>query len=176
MSHQKSPSDNLFRAEVAGIKPLKQDKIPLSRQQAKQKTALASHHQPQIRQAAASFAFSDGFQAHFSDIGPLKWIREGHDSHQLKQLRRGDFVPDLLLDLHGLQREQAKLEVAALIETAHKQHVHCVCIMHGIGSHVLKQAVPSWLVQHPAVVGFHQAPLEWGGQGALLILIDLPAR
>jgi DNA-nicking Smr family endonuclease len=55
---------------------------------------------------------------------------------------------------------------------AQKQHVHCICIVHGIGTYILKQSVPSWLVQHPAILGFHQAPLEWGGNGALLALVE----
>jgi DNA-nicking Smr family endonuclease len=45
--------------------------------------------------------------------------------------------------------------------------------VHGIGSHILKNKVPHWLVQHPDVMAFHQAPLEWGGNGALLALIEL---
>ncbi|MFT5677369.1 MAG: DNA-nicking Smr family endonuclease, partial [Paraglaciecola sp.] len=86
----------------------------------------------------------------------------------------GDYPPDLILDLHGYKREEAKLEIAALIQAAQKHHAHCVCIVHGIGTHVLKKSIPNWLVQHPLVLGFHQAPLEWGGKGALLVLIDLP--
>ena len=46
--------------------------------------------------------------------GVIKYLREGEDSHLLKQLRRGDFSPELFLDLHGLTREQAKMELAAL--------------------------------------------------------------
>lgn len=160
---------DLFRQEVAGIKPLKQDKIQTKRQPIKKKTNSINQIE---RQSQAEFYFSDNFEAHFSHDGPLKYVQPGADSHEIKRLRRGEIPPDLILDLHGLTKAQAKLEVAALISAAVKQHCECVCIVHGIGSHILKQIVPSWLVQHPSVLGFHQAPLQWGGQGALLVLIE----
>lgn len=177
----KKPQDrNLlseFRQEFADIKPLKQDKLAPSRGKpsALNKSQYAQRQQmAQMRQAAASFHFSDGFEAHFPADGPLKYVKQGAASHEVKRLRRGDYPPELILDLHGYNRDDAKLEIAALILAAQKQHIHCVCIVHGLGSHILKKTVPSWLVQHPAILGFHQAPLQWGGQGALLVLIDTP--
>lgn len=172
------PKDiNLFRGEFGDIAPIKQDKIPPQAFSSKQKSPQAIKNRQaaaQMKQAAASFHFSDGFEAHFDGPGPTKYVKPGTDSHEVKRLRRGDYPPDLILDLHGFKKEEAKLEIVALIEAAKKQHVHCVCIVHGLGSHVLKKSIPSWLVQHPSVDGFHQAPLEWGGQGALLVLIESP--
>ncbi|WJG08313.1 endonuclease SmrB [Aliiglaciecola sp. LCG003] len=167
----------LFRGAFKDVAPIKQDKITPPRPTSKRNSLSEQkkvQSNRQMKQAAASFHFSDGFEAHFSDTGPLKYVRPGIDSFQIKRLRRGEYPPDLILDLHGLNRENAKLEIAALIVAAQKQHLHCVCIVHGLGSFVLKKAVPNWLVQHPAVEGFHQAPLEWGGNGALLVLIELP--
>ena len=166
---------SLFRDEFSDVSPIKQDKIPPQPLSGKQKSSLSEKNRQaaaQIKQAAASFHFSDGFEAHFDENGPLKYIKPGSDSYEVKKLRRGEYPPELILDLHGLKRDDAKLEIAALIQAAQKQHFHCVCIVHGIGAHILKKQVPHWLVQHPSVLGFHQAPLEWGGQGALLVLIE----
>lgn len=180
----KKPSDldpneiDLFRGEFKDIAPIKQDKIPPQATSSKQKSTIAQKNRKasaQMKQAAASFHFSDGFEAHFDPKGPVKYCKPGTDTHEVKRLRRGDYPPDLILDLHGHKRDDAKLEIVALIEAAQKQHAHCVCIVHGIGGFVLKKSVPSWLVQHPAVEAFHQAPLEWGGQGALLVLITQPS-
>jgi len=165
----------LFSREFSDVAPIKQDKIPPQSLKAKQKSWLAQKNQQdsaQLKQAAASFQFSDGFEAHFDPTQVVKYVKAGADSHEVLRLRRGEYPPDLILDLHGVKKAQAKLEVAALIFAAQKQHCYCVAIVHGIGSHVLKRAIPSWLVQHPAVQGFHQAPLEWGGKGALLVLIE----
>ena len=97
-------------------------------------------------------------------------MRTDVSSFEAKRLRRGDYVPDMLLDLHGLTQQQAKLELAALLEACRRQHIRCACVMHGHGKHILKQRVPMWLAQHPDVMAFHQAPKEWGGDSALLVL------
>lgn len=172
-------TNELFRQAVAGISPLKQDKFVHSTKPLEQKLAKRQKRQKQLddelkalKQASAEFEFSDEFQGHFESIGPLKYTRSDAQTYLVKQLRRGDFPPDLILDLHGYRRSEAKLEVAALIHAAVKEHYGCVCIVHGVGKSILKTTVPSWLIQHPKVLAFHQAPLEWGGQGALLVLIE----
>ncbi|WP_315853217.1 endonuclease SmrB [Alteromonas oceanisediminis] len=166
-----------FKKTTPGLVPLApDDKIVLTRTDNK---AMAKQFRRKAissaiaadRKRAAEFAFSDDFQAHFDAQGPLKFVNHTKHSSELKRLRRGDYVPEFLLDLHGLSRDESKREIAALLAEAHKQHARCVCIVHGIGSGVLRQQVPHWLVQHPNVIAFHQATLEWGGQGALLVLI-----
>ncbi|WP_088332297.1 endonuclease SmrB [Lacimicrobium sp. SS2-24] len=171
---------HLFRREIGQVKPIKQDKIqPLPPTSKKKTLEVRSNRAKQnrgsdrdARQAAASFQFSDGFEAWFDPNLPVKYVKPGVDNHEVKRLRRGDYPPDLILDLHGLKREEAKLEIAALLHTARRQHCSCVCIVHGLGGHVLKRHVPNWLIQHPDVLAFHQATLEWGGNGALLVLLQ----
>ena len=103
----------------------------------------------------------------------VKYLRENEDSYLLKQLRRGDFSPDLFLDLHGLTREQAKQELASLLQACVDEHIYCASIMTGYGTFTLKKQIPRWLVQHPRVRALHQAPKEWGGDAAILILVDV---
>lgn len=125
------------------------------------------------RRESASFEFSDGFEAYFDEHKALKFARENTLAVQgVKRLRRGEIVPELLLDLHGLNTAQTKLELSAAIDEAVRKHYECIQIIHGVSGGILKQKVPNYLVQHPKVLGFHQAPLEWGGRGALLVLID----
>jgi UPF0115 protein CGSHiEE_06030 len=45
--------------------------------------------------------------------------------------------------------------------------------MTGYGTFTLKKQIPRWLVQHPKVRALHQAPREWGGEAAILILVDV---
>ena len=93
--------------------------------------------------------------------------------HTIENAKQDKRIKALVLDLHGLDQHQSKQEIAALLYACQKEHAQCVCIVHGIGSRILKNKVPHWLVQHPDVMAFHQAPLEWGGDGALLVLIEL---
>ena len=161
---------SLFRAEIKGVKPLKQDTFVAARPYKKKAQATIKE---QREQQDTLFYFSDEYEPLLNEESAVKYLRENEDSHLLKQLRRGDFSPQIFLDLHGLTREQAKLELAALIQTCEKEHLYCASIMTGYGTYTLKRQIPRWLVQHPKVRALHQAPKEWGGEAAILILIDV---
>jgi len=161
---------SLFRAEMKGVKPLKQDTFVAARPH--KKKALVTIKE-QREQQDTLFYFSDEYEPLLNEESAVKYLRENEDSHLLKQLRRGDFSPEIFLDLHGLTREQAKLELAALIQTCEKEHLYCASVMTGYGTYTLKRQIPRWLVQHPKVRALHQAPKEWGGEAAILILIDV---
>lgn len=160
----------LFQDTIGKVKPMVQDKISPSKKTSRQKKFQLTD---KVHKQLAEFHFSDEFEPHLNQHGPVKYVREGVDSFEAKNLRRGQYTPDLILDLHGLDQHQAKKEIAALLYACQKEHAQCLCIVHGIGSRILKNKVPHWLVQHPDVMAFHQAPLEWGGNGALLVLMEL---
>jgi len=166
--------EKLFQQAIGNVKQLKVDTIHFDKKVSKPKNKYqlkkASHNKNKIN---AQFHFSDEFEPHLNTQGPMKYVRSDVDSFEAKNLRRSVYRPDLILDLHGLDQHQAKQEIAALLYACQKEHAQCVCIVHGLGSKVLKNKVPHWLVQHPDVMAFHQAPLEWGGNGAILALIEL---
>ncbi|WP_442801176.1 endonuclease SmrB [Serratia rubidaea] len=161
----------LFRDSVTGAKKLRQDTIV--HRPPKPKTKQAPPQRLLQEQVDASFYFSDEFQPQLDEDGPTRYVRPGASPFELKKLRRGDYVPDLFLDLHGLTQLQAKQELGALIAACKREHVYCACVMHGHGKHILKQQTPLWLAQHPDVLAFHQAPKEWGGSAAILLLVEL---
>ncbi len=164
----------LFADAVGQVKPLVIDTVRLIKSGHKSNTSLKNDQEyNKSNKAIAQFHFSDEFEPNLNKQGPMKYVREGVDSFEVKNLRRGHYRPDLILDLHGLDQHQAKKELAALLFACQKEHAQCICVVHGIGSHILKNKVPHWLVQHPDVMAFHQAPLEWGGNGAILALIEL---
>ncbi|MGL4474137.1 MAG: endonuclease SmrB [Shewanella sp.] len=158
----------LFAELMAGVKPLSQDKRHFGTP-VKAKTVLVNH---KITQDAAGL-FSDSYQPLLPSDGPMRWRAPHTDSFELKRLRRGDYVPELLLDMHGMRQAEAKLELIALIEACIAEHSHACCVMHGYGAGILKQQIPLWLAQHPKVLAFHQAPKAWGGDAALLVLVDI---
>ena len=174
MKEQPCDNEKLFAEVVSQVKPLINDTVRLIRSGAKSNTSQKNDQgDNQSNKAIAQFHFSDEFEPDLHKQGPMKYVREGVDSFEVKNLRRGYYSPDLILDLHGLDQHQAKKELAALLYACQKEHAQCICVVHGIGSHILKNKVPHWLVQHPDVMAFHQAPLEWGGNGAILALIEL---
>lgn len=172
--NQTSNDKQIFSAFIGKVKPIINDKVHLIKSGNKSNTSLKNDQgDNKANKAIAEFHFSDEFEPDLNKQGPMKYVREGVDSFEVKNLRRGHYRPDLILDLHGLDQHQAKKELAALLFACQKEHAQCICVVHGIGSRILKNKVPHWLVQHPDVMAFHQAPLEWGGNGALLALIEL---
>lgn len=163
------PSDiTLFREQIQGAKKLRQDTYVAPRLKNRRK----QQHKELIQQQDNLFYFSDQYEPLLQEEQQVRYLREGENSHLLKQLRRGDFEPELFLDLHGLTREQAKSELAALLHACEKENIHCASIMTGYGTYALKLQIPRWLVQHPKVRALHQAPKEWGGDAAFLILFE----
>lgn len=164
---------SLFKDAVQGVKKLPQDTIiQQPNRNPKQKEVQRSKREATDNE----FFFSDEFIPHLSEEGPTRYARSDVSKFEVKRLRRGVYVPDVYLDMHGMTQNEAKRELGAMIAHCIKENVHCACVMHGIGKHILKQKVPLWLAQHPDVMAYHQAPLEFGGNGALLVLLSIPDK
>ncbi len=164
---------SLFHEAVKGVKKLSQDTII----QAPNRNFQQKEVKRQSREASDThFYFSDEFVPLLSEEGPTRYARSDVSKYEVKKLRRGVYTPDVFLDMHGMTSQEAKRELGAMIAYCIKNNVHCACVQHGIGKHILKQKVPLWLAQHPEVLAFHQAPLEFGGNGALLILLSIPEK
>ncbi|PPE68558.1 Smr/MutS family protein [Caldimonas thermodepolymerans] len=112
----------------------------------------------------------------------LSYRRPGIGPDVVKRLRRGDWVIQRQVDLHGLRRDEARERLAEFLREAVKQGLRCVRVIHGKGNGspgrepVLKGKVRSWLVQKDEVIAFTQARAADGGQGALVVLLLQPSR
>ncbi|CAH0533990.1 Endonuclease MutS2 [Vibrio stylophorae] len=164
----------LFSDAMKGVKKIAQDTIKHA--PTRKISNLATSKRQQSEQRNDAFYFSDEFEPHLSEDGPMRYARDDVSKYEVKRLRRGIYVPDIYLDMHGMTQLEAKRELAAMIAECRKEGIRCASVMHGIGTHVLKQKAPLWLAQHPDVMAFHQAPLEFGGAGALLVLIEVNER
>ncbi|WP_241647499.1 endonuclease SmrB [Rosenbergiella metrosideri] len=172
---RKAPLDkddlDLFRTLMGDTRRLKQDTVlhPLAK---KIERAL-----PQKRiiseQVDNSHYFSDEYQPLLAEDGPVRYTRSDVSPYEVKKLRRGDYTPEIFLDLHGLTQQQAKKELGAMIAACRRERLFCASVMHGHGKHILKQQTPLWLAQHPHVMAFHQAPKMFGGNAAILMLIEV---
>lgn len=171
---ESSDSTVNFSDAMSGIKPISQDTVVFNRQERLKSNATQKRIATEEKKVSASFQFSDGFEAYSDTQQVISYIQGDEDKNELKKLRRGQYAPDLILDLHGLNKAQSKQELAALVHEAVKQRHYCISIMHGKGNHILKRAVPNWLMQHPSILAFHQAPKQWGGESAILVLLQLP--
>jgi DNA-nicking Smr family endonuclease len=107
----------------------------------------------------------------------LSFRRLGVGPEVVRRLRRGDWVIQAQIDLHGLRRDEAREQLAAFLREAVKQGLRCVRVVHGKGNGspgrepVLKAKVKTWLVQKNEVIAFTQARASDGGNGALVVLL-----
>ncbi|MFT4463587.1 MAG: endonuclease SmrB [Sodalis sp. (in: enterobacteria)] len=161
----------LFRQTVVGAKPLPQDRVRPSPPR-RTKTALPPRRLIQ-EQVDASFYFSDEFQPLLQEEGPPGYVRPDVSPYEVKKLRRGDLRQSCFWICTGSRRRRQNRNWARSSPPAGVNMYIAPCVMHGHGKHILKQQTPLWLVQHPDVKGFHQAPKEFGGSAALLILVEL---
>jgi DNA-nicking Smr family endonuclease len=161
----------LFRDAFGDVRPLAQDKITLAPPRSKKKASVkTSENQTSV----SLFYFSDQYEGYSFDGGTVAFVQAGDDPHLAKNLKRGDYQPAVVLDLHGLSQQDAKVELAGLLDYCQREHFNCACIVHGKGSGLLARKVPNWLIQHPNVRAFHTAPTHWGRDGALLVLLKTP--
>lgn len=105
------------------------------------------------------------------------YLRAGLGRDVLRKLRRGHWVVQDALDLHGLNREEARLSLAQFLGACLRRGLRCVRIVHGKGLRspgkepVLKGKVQLWLARREEVLAFCEAPANQGGSGAMLVLL-----
>lgn len=97
------------------------------------------------------------------------------------QLSRGRKEIDARLDLHGMTQTRAHRALSGFLQRAHSDGLTFVLIITGKGKigaeserGVLRRQVPHWLALpefRSLVVGFEQAHIGHGGEGALYVRI-----
>lgn len=166
----------LFREAVAGAVPLASDRLhhepppppPIPRQRQRDERAVLGE----------SLADIDLLELHLEGGDEAAFLRPGMAPKLLKDLRRGRWVVQDHLDLHGLHRDEARHHVAAFLAECLANDHRCVRIVHGKGHGspgrvpVLKRLVLGWLAQRQEVLGYCQARTVDGGAGAVIVLLQ----
>jgi DNA-nicking Smr family endonuclease len=185
MNRGAPPDDDagaLFRAAVADARPLTSDRIhhepppPSVRPRQRERDEQAA--------LAESIAAPDLLDLHLEGGDEAAWLRPGMSPNVLRDLRRGRWVVQAHLDLHGMNRDEARHHVALFLAECRQFGRRCLRIVHGKGlgspgrEPVLKKLVLGWLSQRQEVLAFCQARPTEGGAGAVLVLIESksPAR
>ena len=107
----------------------------------------------------------------------LNYIRNGIGIQTVRKLRRGHWVIQAELDLHGLTVAEARELLSQFLNQCARRGLRCVRIVHGKGLRsknrepVLKQKVGRWLMQRDEILAFCQARPVDGGSGAVIVLL-----
>ena len=107
----------------------------------------------------------------------LSFRRPGVGPDVLRKLRRGEWVIQDEIDLHGCRTGEARELLAGFMRDAGKRGLRCIRVVHGKGlgskgrQPVLKGKTKVWLAQREDVIAFCQARATEGGSGALIVLL-----
>jgi DNA-nicking Smr family endonuclease len=103
--------------------------------------------------------------------------RTGLGTDVLARLRRGHWVVQSEIDLHGMTTTQAHDALADFLDQARGHGWRCVRVIHGKGlsspnrEPVLKGKVRRWLSHWDDVLAYCEAQRHSGGSGAVLVLL-----
>ncbi|MEX0951176.1 MAG: Smr/MutS family protein [Gammaproteobacteria bacterium] len=175
-----SPEDQaLFRASVGQVRPVKKIHAELPR---KRKPAIPQQTLNDERAVLAEMAEGSMDIADVEVGDELLYRRPGVQTRLLSQLRRGYFVVEAELDLHGLTAATAKVELTDFLARSQRQNRRCVRIIHGKGrgsrdgKPVLKNKLNVWLQLRDDVLAFCSARANDGGTGAAYVLLRQQRR
>jgi DNA-nicking Smr family endonuclease len=171
----KAPDADLFRASVSDVTPLRHGKAVLERPRPRPVPV-----QRLLDERAAlreSLAHQTAWEIGLDTGEELSFLRDGIGAQTLRKLRRGHWVIQDELDLHGSTSGEARELLAQFLAYCARRGLRCVRIVHGKGLRsknrepVLKRKVAGWLMQRDDVLAFCQARQPDGGGGAVIVLL-----
>jgi len=166
---------DLFRAELADVTPLRRAERVV---QAPPRPSPLPLQRLKDDRAVLHESLGDaGWDADAETGEELNFVRNGVGAHTLRKLRRGHWVIQDELDLHGLNSLDAKELLAEFLAQCGRRGLRCVRVIHGKGLRsrnrepVLKRKVAGWLMQRDEILAFCQARRTEGGGGAVVVLL-----
>jgi DNA-nicking Smr family endonuclease len=167
---------SLFADAVGHVVPLRKSMPPGP---ARARPAAVARQRQRDEAAALAESIADAFDAEslLETDDALSFRRQGIGLDVVRKLRRGVWVLQDEIDLHGLRSDEARERVAGFLRDATRAGLRCVRVVHGKGhgspgrEPILKAKVKSWLAQHGDVLAFTHARPADGGHGALIVLL-----
>ncbi len=107
----------------------------------------------------------------------LTYVQAGVQKQVFRKLKRGQYSVEAELDLHGLTRDEAQLQLNEFILYVRNHGLRCVRIIHGKGygssnqGPVIKPLVNQWLRKRDEILAFCSARPVDGGTGAVYVLV-----
>lgn len=158
-----------FAKAVQGTKPLPQRKVLLesTRKMVTRRTNVAEPL-PSFLDGGEprEFVQSDDF---------IAYNREGVPHKTLRNLKKGQYNVEAVLDLHRKTVEEARTIVDAFLHECLQNELRVVLIVHGKGKlggpPILKNHVNHWLRLASPVLAFCSSTPRHGGNGAVYVLL-----
>lgn len=174
MKDQPEQDKDLFRQLLGDVTPLKPND---------HRTPSPAPRKPRIRNTSLEAEIADTLSDHGAgDVAPTEYLSNGLNRMTLRKLRRGEWPVQDEIDLHGMNSDEARRLLTAFLHQATQRGLRSVNIIHGKGWHseqgegLLKRLARHWLMQHPLVLAFCDAPMNAGGSGAVWVLLKTVVR
>ena len=180
-------STELFLEAMAGTRRLRDlsatDHAPATNGKSAIASEIVPRTVPSPEETAAAELFKQEIgrlklEVRFTEQLPDEDVLKPLSGNRLKQLKRGIIVIDHQLDLHGLTRDEALIELPRFLRSARSRGQAAALVITGKGINspgepVLQQAVAAWLrdAGREYVVEFAPSPREMGGSGAFVVFL-----
>lgn len=120
---------------------------------------------------------TSGWDADIETGDLITFLRPGLPSEILRKLRRGHWIIQASLDLHGRSTDAARTELSRFLAHARHTGIRCISVIHGKGyrspnnTPVIRNKVRLSLTQRNEVLAFCDALPADGGSGAVVVLL-----
>ncbi len=162
----------IFREAMKGVKRLSHTKVTLTPKKPHIKAQPPKEHSTDEE----TFFFSDFEKFDAVDSQDLlQYSRPGLQHKVLRNLRRGQYNIEAMLDLHGMTANEAKSALGQFLAACKRNGIRHVLMIHGKGRSnskpILKNKLNHWLRQTDDVLAFCSAMAKDGSSGALYVLL-----
>jgi DNA-nicking Smr family endonuclease len=173
-----SDDDDVFRAEMAadGVVPI--EVAPRAELvKPRPKPIAVKHLQDEAAVPLDSLKHTSDWDVEVDTGDLISFLRPGLPNEVLRKLRRGQWIVQATLDLHGHTVDAARVELARFLAEARRAGIRCVAIVHGKGYRspqgvsVLRDKVRLSLSRRDEVLAFCDAAPADGGGGAVMVLL-----
>lgn len=171
----------LFRQEMFGVSRISTQASGRERPLEQEREVIVQKSDDAEVYAQLSDLVTGGGTFDISDSDEyIEGLATGLDRRLLARLRHGDYAVQGHVDLHGLNREDARVKVEQFMQESRLRGHRCILIIHGRGLNskdqipVLKEAVRLWLTRGRIarnVLCFATARPTDGGTGAVYVLL-----
>jgi DNA-nicking Smr family endonuclease len=167
----------IFQQAMKDVKPLKKEE-KIRPELSKRKKPTKRRYEPETESLNLNESLSlDPVQSEEF----ISYKQADISNKILRNLRKGQYNVEAILDLHGFIIEEARSAVDNFLQQCLQERIRVVLIIHGKGYHssqqpILKNKLNHWLRELPSVLAFCSAAPRHGSRGAIYVLLKRYAK
>lgn len=168
----------MFLASMADVVPLNVDKTAVSSQIALSHSQQHKYFETKRREALSRLSDDLSVIEPVAPDAVISMKSEGVQQQVFKLFRQGHYGMQADIDLKAHNVKRAKALLFDFIQRSVDCDYRNVIVIHGTGVNnkpfpaLIKSCLVHWLPSIDGVIGYHSAPREWGGTGALMVMLS----